>query len=131
MTNVTRTVLLVDDDEDFRIQMEMHLQAAGFTVVAVDGAQRAEEKLKELHPDLAVVDLMMERMDAGFALSRRLKQLVPPVPVIMVTGVTAETGISFDLTSGDARSWIQADAVLAKPVRFEQLRREIARLLKE
>jgi len=128
MSPERKTVLVVDDDEDFRLQLQMQLQAEGFYVLTADSQAGAEEYLREVRFDLAVVDLMMERMDAGFSLSRRLKRAEPPVPVILVTGVTGETGLAFDLL-GEARGWIQADAILAKPLRFEQLRREITRLL--
>jgi CheY-like chemotaxis protein len=124
-----RTILVVDDDEDFRTQLVMQLQAAGFTVVALDGEAKAAEALRTLHPDLAIVDLMMEHVDGGFALSYRLKKMQPPVPVIMVTGVAAETGLDFATASDAEKSWIKADAMLNKPVRFEQLKREIDRLL--
>ena len=51
------------------------------------------------------------------------------MPVILVTGVAAETGLEFDSTTGEERSWIKADRVIAKPIRFEQLESEIARLV--
>jgi two-component system, OmpR family, response regulator len=130
MTETQRTVLVVDDDEDFRLQMKLQLEAAGFKVLDVDGEAKAEELLGTFRPDLALVDLMMEHQDGGFALSYRMKKRYPDLPVIMVTGVTGETGLSFDLNSPEERSWVKADAILAKPVRFEQLKREIDRLLK-
>jgi hypothetical protein len=49
--------------------------------------------------------------------------------VILVTAVTAETGLSFSPTTGAERAWVGADALLAKPIRFEQLKREVERLL--
>ena len=124
-----RTVLVVDDDEDFRLQMKLALEAAGFAVTAVEGTEPAEEHLAAHRPDLALVDLMMEQPDAGFTLSYRIKKRYPDLPVIIVTGVTRETGLSFDLDLPEDRAWVKADAILAKPVRFEQLRREIDRLL--
>ncbi len=124
------TILVVDDDEDFRAQLTLQLEAAGFAVVAVAGETEAEATIATLRPDLAIVDLMMEHVDSGFALSYRLKKLVPPVPVIMVTGVAAETGLDFATTSEAERTWVKVDAMLTKPVRFEQLRREIEHLLR-
>ncbi len=38
--------------------------------------------------------------------------------------------MDFDAATDEERSWIKADAMLAKPIRFEQLKREIDRLLK-
>jgi CheY-like chemotaxis protein len=125
-----QVILVVDDDEDFRMQMAVQLRAAGYEVVEAEGEVAATELLQTLHPDLAVVDLMMEHVDGGFALSYRLKKMKPAVPVIMVTGVAAETGLDFTTTSDAERNWIKADAMLTKPVRFEQLQREIDRLLR-
>jgi CheY-like chemotaxis protein len=122
-------VLVVDDDEDFRAQLCAQLEAAGYEATAAGGETEADELLAVTRPDLAIVDLMMEHADGGFALSYRLKKRYPDVPVIMVTGVTHETGLDFTTTTAADRAWIKADAVLCKPVRFEQLRRELERLL--
>jgi hypothetical protein len=48
----------------------------------------------------------------------------------MVTAVAAETGLRFDTQSPGEKSWIKADAVLNKPIRVEQLEREMKRLIK-
>ena len=49
----------------------------------------------------------------------------------MLTAVTATTGVSFGARSPEARSWIKADKVLDKPVRPEQIRVEVRKLLGE
>jgi DNA-binding response OmpR family regulator len=123
-------VLLVDDDEDFLFQHRIQLEAAGFEVATAGTRAEAEEKATTFTPDLAILDLMMEHHDDGFVLSHHLKRRFPGLPVILVTAVTSETGLSFDPSSPEERAWIGADALLAKPIRFEQLRREIDRLLK-
>ncbi|MCX6549586.1 MAG: response regulator [Acidobacteria bacterium] len=122
-------VLLVDDDEDFLFQHRIQLEHSGFDVKTATNRTDAESLAAEFQPDLAIVDLMMEQHDDGFVLSHHLKRRHPGLPVIMVTAVTAETGLSFAPASPAERSWVGADAVLAKPIRFEQLRREIDRLL--
>jgi len=124
-----KTVLLVDDDHDYLMQMQMQLEAAKFKVVTAESQKEAEELLADLRPDLAIVDLMMENMDGGFVLCHRIKRLNKAIPVIMVTAVSSETGIEFDAVGPGERSWLKADALLTKPVRFEQLKREIERLL--
>lgn len=124
-------ILVVDDDVDFLEQQRLHLVAAGYRVTSAGSRCEAEESLEQQIPDLAIVDLMMEETDGGFALCYHLKQKDPGLPVVLVTGVTRETGIEFDATTEEERSWVQADTVLAKPVRFEQLEAEIERLLEE
>jgi CheY-like chemotaxis protein len=124
-----KTILVVDDDPDFLFQMEAMLKKAGHTVVTAGGQKKAEEILENLRPDLAVIDLMMEHADGGFALSYHIKRKDSSIPVILVTAVVSETGIEFDASTDEERSWVKADAFLAKPVRFEQLDREMRRLL--
>lgn len=123
-------ILLVDDDPDFLLQLQLPLQAAGYQVIPADGQQAAEKALSQTWPDLAIVDLMMEHMDGGLRLCHRIKTQNPKTPIIMVTAVTRETGFALDANTPEERSWIKADAVLDKPVRFEQLRREVDRLLR-
>jgi len=128
--NTPKTVLIVDDDHDFLLQMRLQLQNAGYNVLTAEGQKEAEELLADTKPDIAVFDLMMEYQDGGFVLCHHLKKKYPDVPVIMVSAVYSETGIEFDSTTDEERSWIKADRVLAKPVRFEQIRGEIEHLTK-
>jgi len=123
-------ILLVDDDEDFLYQHKIQLEHAGYRVTTAAGRAEAESLLDGDRPDLAILDLMMEQHDDGFVLSHHLRRKLPGLPVILVTAVTAETGIRFAPTSAAERAWVGADAFLAKPIRFEQLRREVERLLK-
>jgi len=129
MPTKAKTILIVDDDPDFIAIERMQLEAAGYTVVSAEGQQQAEETLKTLSPDMAIVDLMLEHMDGGFALCHHIKARTPAIPVIIVTGVTSETGLEFDASTAEERSWIKADLMLTKPVRFEQLLAEVQRLL--
>ena len=128
-TTEKRTVLLVDDDPDFLSQHKCYLEAEGYDVVTAVGERNAEEILARRRPDLAIVDLMMENADAGFTLCYHIRQKDPSIPVILVTSVNRETGLEFDTTTAEERSWIKADALLSKPIRYEQLKREMDRLL--
>lgn len=125
----TRTVLLVDDDIDFLEQHRLLLESAGLKVVSAESQAQAEELLENLQPDIAICDLMMEHTDGGFALCYHIKKRYPTTPVILVSAVASETGMEFDASTDEERSWIKADAFLTKPVRFEQLQGEIDRLL--
>jgi two-component system alkaline phosphatase synthesis response regulator PhoP len=124
-------ILLVDDDVDLLEQMTGILSSAGYEVTAAEGHAAAEEAMLRSKPDLAIVDLMMEEKDSGFVLSYELKKLYPDTPVIMLTGVTGATGLSFAAQSAESRSWTKVDRMLDKPVRPEQLKSEVLRLLSE
>jgi CheY-like chemotaxis protein len=124
-----KLALVVDDDPDFLFQQSRALEQLGFDVTTASGRTEATEKLAGFKPDLAVIDLMMEEKDGGFVLAHHIRQVSPGTRIIVVTAVTGETGLSFDLADQDKRPWIKAEALLAKPVRFEQLQREVARVM--
>lgn len=122
------TVLLVDDDHDYLDQMALRFEHAGYEVVTAFNENEAQKILSKMKPDLAVIDLMMDQMDGGFTLAYTIKSMDENIPVILVTGVAAETGLAFERAGAGAKNWIKADAVLAKPVRFEQIISELERL---
>lgn len=81
-------VLVVEDEEAIRELVAFHLEEAGFTVVqAVDGEQ-AIALAREEELQLAVLDLMLPKVD-GVAVLRELRRL-GRLPVIMLTARTEE-----------------------------------------
>lgn len=131
MSKDTKKILVVDDDIDLLEQVKAVLEAAGYQVMAAESEKEAEQLLENERPALAVLDLMMENQDSGFVLSYKIKKKDPTIPVIIVTAVTSQTGIHFDTSGPNEQSWIKADAILEKDIRYEQLLGEIKRLLKE
>lgn len=122
-------ILLVDDDSDFLWQQRTQLESAGFEVLTAAGEADAKKSIAKRRPDLAVIDVMMDNPDTGFTLCYWIRKRDPSIPLILVTSIVAETGMDFDLTGDRDKGWIRADALLAKPVRFEQLKHQIDRLL--
>jgi CheY-like chemotaxis protein len=128
--NSPATILLVDDDEEFLRRQQQALEQAGYAVITAHGRSEAEELAAAGTTfDCAVIDLMMEEADGGFVLAYHLKKERAALPIVMVTDVTSETGLHFGEVRESEKKWIKADTVLAKPIRFEQLNREITRLL--
>jgi DNA-binding response OmpR family regulator len=130
MTKPSYTVLIADDDPDYLFQTAFHLRRTGYEVAAVESQAEAEQVISKMKPDIAIFDLMMENDDSGFILCYKLKRKYPEVPVILATGVSRETGMTFGLNSEHEREWIRADLYLEKGVRPEQLELEIRKLLK-
>jgi CheY-like chemotaxis protein len=126
---MTKKILVVDDDIDQLDQVAMILKAEGYDVIKAQGQKEGEEAILSAIPDLAILDLMMENMDSGFVLCHQIKRLYPETPVILLTAVKSATGVDFSPKSSGAASWIKADVLLDKPVRPEQLRNEVKRLM--
>jgi len=125
-----KTILIVDDDLDYLFQLKLKVERFGFEVITAEGQHEGEKMISTLKPDLAIFDLMMENEDSGFILSYKIKKKYPDVPVILATAVTAETGMSFDLSEESNKEWIKADLILDKGIRADQLEKEIKKLLK-
>lgn len=125
-----KTILIVDDDPDQLEQLSFHVKNFGYEPVTACNQKEGEGMLAKIKPDLAIVDLMMENQDSGFILSYKIKKQFPEVPVIIVTSVTAETGLNFSLETGSDKCWIKADKYIEKGIRPDQLHREINKLLK-
>ena len=123
-----KTVIVVDDDQDFLDILKIYLESFGFSVVTASSYEMGLILLDEVIYDLAIFDLMMENADSGFVLSYNSKKKYPTIPVLILTSVANETGIRFDTLSEDKKAWIKADGVLNKNIRIEQLRKEIDRI---
>lgn len=128
---MSQTILVVEDDPDYQAQLGLHLGGAGFDVLTAQTCSTARELFAAKRPDLAIVDVMLENKDDGFILCYQFKKMDPSVPIIIVTSVTSETGIDFDVATPEERSWIKADALFHKPLRFEVLHGHIKRLMAE
>jgi DNA-binding response OmpR family regulator len=116
---------------DYLYQSKVKLEQMGFKTITADSQREAELILEKTKPDIAILDLMMENEDSGFILSYKIKKKYPGVPVIILTAVAAETGITFDILDENNRKWIKADLFLEKGIRSEVLKGEIERLLTE
>ena len=124
-----KQILIVDDDVDALEQAALIVRSDVYDIHTAQGETEAEELMLSFVPDLAIVDLMMEHKDSGFILTHSIKKLYPGTPVIILTSVKAATGLDFTPRDAEAASCVNADAILDKPVRPEQLRTEIKRLL--
>ena len=124
-----KTILIVDDDIDYLFQLRLKVEQFGYQTITAESQKEAEGIIETTKPDLAIFDLMMESEDSGFVLSYKIKRKYPDVPVIIATAVSAETGMTFDLSSEEDREWIRADLFLDKGIRSDQLKQEITRLL--
>ncbi|MGE5547484.1 MAG: response regulator [Solirubrobacterales bacterium] len=115
----TRRVLLVDDEALSVMMVAEFLERQGYRVdTAYDGVE-ALGKLEQDVYDVVITDIRMPRMD-GRELIRRLEDLQPGTPVIVVTGHLKE-GTQADLGANVA-------AVLAKPFQLLELRQQLARI---
>ena len=108
-------VLIVDDDPDLVETVCMMLEDKGYEVgKAYDGVE-GQEAIKERHPDLLVLDVMMPRKD-GYQLCAELKadKATRDIPVILLTAV-GEAVPTTSYTHAQGMS-TEAEEYIPKPV---------------
>jgi diguanylate cyclase (GGDEF)-like protein len=103
------TVLVVDDDVDIARFIEVNLRLEGFDVLVAHDGEEALELIAQRMPDLALLDVMMPRLN-GVELCRRLRSepLTASLPVIMLTAKNLSVDKVVGLTAG-------ADDYIIKP----------------
>lgn len=115
------SILLIDDEEILRKTLSDDLEEEGFNVTTATNGEEGLEEFKSSHPDLVIVDLIMEGMN-GIQVSKEIKKLQPNAPVMILTGHgTLESAI-------DALQLKVQDYIL-KPVKREELLSKINRCL--
>lgn len=91
-----RTVLVADDSREVLEAAESVLREGGYHVItAADGAETLKVVRQE-HPDLVVLDLLMPKM-TGFDVLREIRQdaRVEGTPVLVMSGVYKDNVLGF------------------------------------
>jgi two-component system response regulator AtoC len=106
-------VLVIDDDPGVRDYMEALVSRQGYRVFAVADAEQALDSLERTRPDIVTLDVVLPGID-GLETLRQLKQRIPDVPVVMLSG------------HGQARNIVEAMRLgasdfLRKPFEVEEL----------
>jgi two-component system response regulator MprA len=115
-------VLVVDDDRAIRDSLARALELDGYEVsLASDGAV-ALATIRELRPDVAIVDVMMPNID-GLTVCRVLRAEKDRLPILMLTARTETSDRVAGLDAG-------ADDYLPKPFELDELMARLRALLR-
>ncbi|MCL5123814.1 MAG: endopeptidase La [Deltaproteobacteria bacterium] len=114
-------VLVVDDEEIARANMERVIGKEGHIVHAVSNGVEALDMIKRQEFDLIITDLKMDRMD-GIQLTENIKQVAPRTEIMLVTGYASVDSAVDAFTKG-------ASYYLSKPYKLEELREAVKRIL--
>ncbi len=116
MDAVKKRVLVIDDDVGLLNLLRISLTRDGFEVETAEDGKEGLHKAYEMHPDVVLLDLMMDGMD-GWKTCERLRQ-VTNVPIIMLTAVSDSSSVVKGLTLG-------ADDYIVKPCSLDVLKARI------
>lgn len=116
-------VLLVDDEEKFRVAMKKQLEVRNFKVWDVDNGEDAIKAVRHQNPEVIVLDQKMPKMD-GIQTLKEIKKIRPEVQVIMLTGY-GSTESARETGKYDVFHYMQKPCVLDQLVEMiEAARRE-------
>jgi DNA-binding response OmpR family regulator len=111
------TVLVVDDDASLRLLCRVNLELDGYRVLEAMNVAEAQGMLLAEPVDVVLLDVHVGP-ESGIELMRSLREQGSAPPVVLVTG-TARL---------DAETQAQADGIVAKPFRLEELLGVVRRL---
>jgi ATP-dependent Lon protease len=114
-------ILVVDDEEIARTNLEYVLKKEGYHVSTADNGMDALEKMSSTEFDLILTDLKMEKMD-GLQLVESVKRTSPFTDIIMITGFATVSSAVDALKKG-------ATHYLPKPVNLDELRATVRDIL--
>ena len=115
-------ILVVDDDAIVIKSCRRILEAEGFEVSTVPGADKALEAMKTSDFDLLLVDVKMPKRD-GMYLMREIKKNWPEIPTIIMSGYPTPETIAEVLRLG-------ATLFVPKPFRPDELVKSVRQVLK-
>jgi len=103
---MTKTILVIDDDEDVRKSFTLALEGSGYEVETVESGEKGVQRMAEVKYSLVYLDLKMPGM-GGVATLREIRKRDATIPVYIVTAfyeefltelkTAAAEGINFDL----------------------------------
>jgi ATP-dependent Lon protease len=117
----TSQILVVDDEEIARTNLEYILRKEGHQVTTAANGLEALEKVKAHEFDVVLTDLKMEKMD-GIQLLESVKQIAPHTEIVMVTGYATVSSAVDALKKGAAH-------YLSKPIKLDELRATVREII--
>ena len=100
------TVLIAEDDKDIVELLRLYISGSGYDVLVSNDGERALDLAREHHVDIALVDIMMPRMN-GYDFIKALRR-ESDIPVIIISARSQPVDKIVGLDAG-------ADGVIAKP----------------
>ena len=115
------SILVVEDEDIARRNLEHILKKEGYNVVAVDRGVKALDLLQHQNFDLVLTDLKMEKVD-GMQVLQKCRELQPYTDVIMITGYATVDSAVAAMKKG-------AYHYIAKPYKIDEIRQIVSQAL--
>lgn len=115
-----KMILIVDDDPNLLMFFKDYFKQEGYNTLLTDDPEKAIRMSGVVHPDLLVIDIKMPKID-GFGVLAKVRESTPEIKTIVISAYV--DGVEDKIKEAGVQ------AVLKKPVQFEELERHILKLL--
>jgi len=105
-----KKIILVEDDEIVARMYEKVFSLGGFQVATASDGREGLDKIKQILPDLVILDVMMPKMNGLEVLHElKLNQSTKDIPVVMLTNLNLPEEVRLALESGAARYLVKCN----------------------
>ena len=130
-----KKILMIDDDVNLVNVFRLVCKAEGYDFSSAHSAAEGLVRIREVEPDLIILDIIMEDFVAGFRVISELRTALPDsvyakysgIPILMLTSVTTKTNVDFSDRVGTAL--LPVDAFMEKPAKPAEILALIASML--
>jgi len=118
-----KTILIVDDEASIIVPLQFLMEQNGYDVLVAFSGEEAMETIKERHPDLVLLDIMLPVID-GFEVCQRVRENphFKDIRIILLTAVGSEANVAKGMALG-------ADAYITKPFSNSEVIGKVRELL--
>lgn len=128
-------ILVIEDDPDMVMALRMPLEANNYEVTAASTCEEALQMVKDILPDLIILDVMMRTLAAGFRVLLQLRSSHPRskyaayrrIPILMLTRPHAIAFSRFYPHKGD----LSVDGIMENSVEPDELLAKVQSLIKQ
>jgi two-component system cell cycle response regulator DivK len=120
-----KTILHIEDNFENRLLVRRLLQSADYQVLEAENALQAINHLRQVRPDLILMDINMPDVD-GYTLTSKLKT-IPGIKQIPIVAITANA------MRGDREKTLRAgcDGYIEKPIDIDTFLIKVAYFLQK
>ena len=129
-------ILIIDDDPDLVESIQITLEANNYRVFSAGNGTEGLKMVKEVNPDLIILDVMMDSVTEGFQVSQKIRSRDPlsefrdytQIPILMITAVSQKMNMTF--SPEEDGDYLPVDEFVEKPIRLEALLEKIKKFIK-
>ncbi len=129
-----KTILVIDDDADFRTSVRSILEAENYGVLEAESGKEGLDQLVARRPDAILLDVMMETTEEGYGVAEAIRfeeRLAGfrSIPIVMVSSIQETPDERFPMAP--ETGMIAPDRYLRKPLDMDLLLETLHRLLRD